>query len=257
MRIRAPRVSPANPPRVTTVCSVTYLPCMPVLQLPIFPLPLVLFPGVPQLLHIFEPRYRQMLADCMDGDRRFGVSMVEPDPDADPSPAQGAAGCVAYVRAQTTLPDGRANILTVGEERYLLVDYLETDRPYRVARVQTFDDDVEDSEPLGALSTRVGEMFGRFSTVINALNDSLTGIPELADDPKARSFQIAAAIEMESRAKQELLVLRSAHRRLDALEKILRAAIVELGPRAEIHIRARRNGKGGPNAAIVQGTHDS
>ena len=75
-------------------------------------------------------------------------------------------------------------------------------------------------------------------------------------DPKARSFQIAAAIEMEWRAKQELLVLRSARQRLDALEKILRAAIVELGPRAEIHIRARRNGKGGSHAAIVQRTQD-
>jgi Lon protease-like protein len=192
----------------------------------------------------------------MDGDRRFGVSMVEPDPNGDPAPARGAAGCVAYVRAQTSLPDGRSNILAVGEERYVLLQYLDTDRPYRVARVQTFDDDSEDPEPLGALSLRVGEMFGRFSTVINALNDSLMSTPALADDPKARSFQIAAAIEMESRSKQELLVLRSARRRLDALEKILRAAIVELGPRAEIHIRARRNGKGGSHAAIVQGTHD-
>jgi Lon protease-like protein len=163
---------------------------------------------------------------------------------------------VAYVRAHTTLPDGRSNILTVGEERYVLLEYVETDRPYRVARVQTFDDELEDPEPLGVLSSRVGEMFGRFSTVISALNDSLMSAPELADDPKVRSFQIAAAIEMESRAKQELLVLRSARRRLDALERILRAAIVELGPRAEIHIRARRNGKGGSNPAIVQGTHD-
>ncbi|NIM49457.1 MAG: hypothetical protein GTN78_02220 [Gemmatimonadales bacterium] len=51
---------------------------MAIRTLPIFPLPLVLFPGTPQLLHIFEPRYRQVLADCQDGDRRFGISFARP-----------------------------------------------------------------------------------------------------------------------------------------------------------------------------------
>jgi Lon protease-like protein len=230
---------------------------MSVLQLPIFPLPLVLFPGVPQLLHIFEPRYGQMLADCMDGDRRFGLSMIEPDPAGDRPPAVGAVGCVAYVRARTNLGDGRSNILAVGEDRYELLDYLETDRLYRVARVKTFDDDAESADGLAELGVRVGELFSRFSTVVNALNDSLTPSPELDDDPKTRSFQIAAGIDMEPRAKQKLLVLRSSRRRLEDLEGVLRAAILELGPRAEVHVRARRNGKGGGHAAIVQGTKDA
>src|SRR6266581_2880859 len=60
-------------------------------ELPIFPLPIVLFPGAPQPLHIFEPRYRQLLADCQDGDRRFGIAYVAPDPTigADPMPDPG------------------------------------------------------------------------------------------------------------------------------------------------------------------------
>src|SRR5438874_725278 len=49
-------------------------------ELPIFPLPIVLFPGAPQPLHIFEPRYRQLLQDCLAGDRRFGIAYVAPDP---------------------------------------------------------------------------------------------------------------------------------------------------------------------------------
>ena len=56
--------------------------------------------------------------------------------------------------------------------------------------------------------------------------------------------------------KQELLRLRSIRRRLEVLERVLRAAITELGPRAEVHVRARRNGKGGPNAAIVPGLQE-
>src|SRR6266542_2592016 len=68
---------------------------MPPYPLPLFPLNLVLFPGTPLPLHIFEPRYRQMLADCLIGDRRFGV--VQPGGEVE-APDRGAVGCVAEVR---------------------------------------------------------------------------------------------------------------------------------------------------------------
>src|SRR5947208_1577377 len=75
-------------------------------ELPIFPLPIVLFPGAPQPLHIFEPRYRQLLQDCLAADRRFGIAYVAPDPapDADPVPAAGEVGCVALIRSNQALP---------------------------------------------------------------------------------------------------------------------------------------------------------
>ena len=66
-------------------------------ELPIFPLPLVLFPGASQPLHIFEPRYRQLLTDCLEGDRRFGIAYAAPDQQSDPAPAPGDVGCVAGV----------------------------------------------------------------------------------------------------------------------------------------------------------------
>ena len=59
-------------------------------ELPIFPLPLILFPGVCQPLYVFEPRYRQLLTDCLDGDRRFGIAYVPGDSGADPVPQGGA-----------------------------------------------------------------------------------------------------------------------------------------------------------------------
>src|SRR2546422_11338209 len=88
-------------------------------ELPIFPLPIVLFPGAPQPLHIFEPRYRQLLQDCLAADRRFGITYVEPDPTprADPSPRTGDLGCVALIPSHQPLPDRRANLLTDGERR--------------------------------------------------------------------------------------------------------------------------------------------
>ena len=104
-------------------------------ELPIFPLPIVLFPGAPQPLHIFEPRYRQLLQDCLAADRRFGIAYVAPDPapDADPVPAAGEVGCVALIRSNQALPDGRSNILTVGERRFVLRGWISSTHPYRVA----------------------------------------------------------------------------------------------------------------------------
>src|SRR2546422_10154896 len=91
-------------------------------ELPIFPLPIVLFPGAPQPLHIFEPRYRQLLQDCLAGDRRFGIAYVAPDPapDADPVPNPGDVGCVAPLRANQPPPDGGPNVPTLGEPPFVV-----------------------------------------------------------------------------------------------------------------------------------------
>ena len=225
---------------------------MALLELAIFPLPLVLFPGASQMLHIFEPRYREMLADCLSGNERFGISWVETEGKEDPAPAVGTVGCIAHIRASTALPDGRSNILTVGEDRYTLVAYLASKKPYRVAQVDTFEEEhsgAEDRE----LGSRVAQIFVRFNAVVSALNDAPSAAPEMPDDPTDLSFQIAAALQLEPRLKQEMLILRSTHQRLESLDRILKAVTTELGPRAEVHVRARKNGKGGPNAAIVGG----
>src|SRR3954468_21834297 len=130
---------------------------MPV-RLPIFPLTVVLFPGTPLPLHIFEPRYKRLLADCLQSDRRFGITPVD-EMSEDPGP--GAIGCIAEVRVNQELPDGRSNIVVVGGPRFVLSRLLDESEPYLVASVQTFDDDAgtePDAEDLEALR----ELFGRY-----------------------------------------------------------------------------------------------
>src|SRR5712672_2737475 len=83
-------------------------------ELPLFPLPVVLFPGVPMPLHIFEPKYRQMLADIRAGNSLFGLSYFDASTADTELPPVGHIGCVAEVNETQTLPDGRSNILTVG-----------------------------------------------------------------------------------------------------------------------------------------------
>src|SRR5260370_8731419 len=112
-------------------------------ELHIFPPPFVLFPGTTQPLHIFEPRSRRFLADCLAGGKRFGIAYHpapaakggreggggggagggggggEREPDAAPSP--GAIGCVAGVRLPTPPPPPRADTLPSGDRRATLV----------------------------------------------------------------------------------------------------------------------------------------
>ena len=83
-------------------------------ELPLFPLPVVLFPGVPLPLHIFEPRYRQMLPDIRLGKNLFGLAYFDPTNTENEVPPAGHIGCVAEVTETQTFADGRSNILTLG-----------------------------------------------------------------------------------------------------------------------------------------------
>src|SRR5690349_640678 len=96
-------------------------------ELPLFPLPVVLFPGMPMPLHIFEPRYRQMLADIRAGNNLFGLSYFDAASTDKDIPPTGHIGCVAEVTETQGLPDGRPNILTVGVVQYELDGYVDRD----------------------------------------------------------------------------------------------------------------------------------
>jgi len=211
-------------------------------ELPIFPLPLVLFPGASQPLHIFEPRYRALLADCMDGDRRFGIVYSAEDNASDPAP--GDVGCVAHILSTQRRPDGRSDILTTGEQRFVLLEWLPTDRPYRMARVEEFtDDEGDDSESEGLVITVRRD----FLRVLEALEQEP---PELPIDPEALSFRVAASLELEAVAKIALLSIRTTTVRLRRLAALLQPLAVDAERRAAVRHRARSNGKGGAHPQI-------
>ena len=117
-------------------------------ELPLFPLPVVLFPGMPMPLHIFEPRYRKMLTDIRANDNLFGLSYFDKDSSGKDMPLAGHIGCVAEVTETQALPDGRSNVLAVGVIRYRVDAYVERGDPYLVVRVNFFEDDDEDDVSL-------------------------------------------------------------------------------------------------------------
>jgi len=228
--------------------------------LPIFPLPLVVFPGTRQPLHIFEPRYRQLLADCLASDRRFGITYLPPSRDPSPAPAPvpvpvpvpalGDVGCVAAIRSTQQLPDGCSDILAVGERRFVLLGWADEERPYRLARVEEFDDEPVDPAEAGALAAGVRADFTRLARAMGALTDQDGEPAELPADPQSLSFQVAAALELEPGAKRVLQALRSTTTRLRQLAALLGPLASDAERRAVVRQRARGNGRGGAHPRI-------
>jgi Lon protease-like protein len=209
-------------------------------RLPLFALPLVLFPGATLPLHIFEPRYRALLADCRAGDGRFGIVLsdaaaLEP----------GAVGCVAELRDVQALPDGRANIVVVGAERFALTRLVQAGTPYPLAEVRAWEDAPEpDAEALRALDASVRAAFARVARAARTIADDASPMPELPADPAALSFTVAAAVDFDLATRQRLLISRSAAERLRELDGLLTGAVAPIEARAAVHVGARSNGHG-------------
>lgn len=215
-------------------------------ELPLFPLPLVLFPGVPLPLHIFESRYRQMLADVRVTNNLFGLSYFDSTTSEKEIPPAGHIGCVAEITETQSLPDGRSNILTVGVIRYRVDGYVERHTPYLIGKVSFFEDNQEDDELLSDSSTEVAETFSRIARAVRTINDERTGLPDISDtEPQRLSFLVAAAMEIDAEIKQELLELRSTAERLKRLRDMLARAVSSYEERARIHELAKGNGHSG------------
>src|SRR5436189_2082198 len=140
-------------------------------ELPIFPLPVVLFPGMPMPLHIFEERYRKMLSDIRAGDNLFGLSYFDSSASNKDMPPAGHIGCVAEVTETQALPDGRSNILAVGVVRYEVESYVDRGDSYLVVRPNYFEDEQEEQSALNTNSREVATMFMRVANSIRVMND--------------------------------------------------------------------------------------
>ena len=117
--------------------------------LPVFPLPnVVLFPHVFLPLHVFEPRYRSMVADALEGDRLIGMVLLRPgwEGDYEGRPPVYPIGCAGLITHHERLPDGRYNIVLRGLEKFRVLEEEPPDHSYRVARVQTLHEPLVDAQ---------------------------------------------------------------------------------------------------------------
>jgi Lon protease-like protein len=220
------------------------------LRLPLFPLGVVLFPGVLLPLHIFEPRYRRLLEDIVAGDRRFGLLLPGIGREA---PPVGAVGTVAELRATQPLGEGRSNIVVQGGTRYMLARYLEDEAPYHVAMVEPFDDREETPAAEATLTELIAE-FQRYDAARRGLHDLEPDDEPLPTEPAALSFRVAGGLELELAEQQRLLELRSTRERVERLLELLPPLRRVMESGAAVHKRAEHNGKGQKTPGLVEGT---
>lgn len=209
------------------------------LAYPLFPLPVVLFPGALMPLHIFEPRYRALLADCAEGNHRF--ALVESA--ADGSPVPGSVGTVARIRAIQPLPDGRSNIVISGEQRVTLVDFHQGEKPYLIGRVTPLEDleDVQTASPAELDGLR--SLAARYAAALAVVEEVERDL-DLAEDPATGTFQVAALLDWDLPTKQAFLRIRSPRERVVRLLVAMPALIAEVERRAKVHRTASTNGSG-------------
>jgi Lon protease-like protein len=197
-------------------------------RIPLFPLGLVLFPGVLLPLHIFEERYRTLVRDLLEEPdrelRRFGVVAIRHGREvgADSAEALHDIGTTATVTEVRELPDGRFYLETIGTERFQLRD-LDHTRPYLQAQVEFLGD------PLGAPDAAAGQVplaqtaFRGYLDQLGTSRDSSIEVPELPTDPRVLSHLIAATVVVDLPVRQRLLAAPDVATRLAAEVALLRA----------------------------------
>ncbi len=133
---------------------------LPMIEIPLFPLRSVLCPGVALPLHIFEERYRLMVNRCIERGEPFGVVLLREGSEVGPLRGQVAAvGTTAAIRRAGTYPDGRLDILTVGQQRFRLEGVDTVSEPYLVGQVSLLDEPTGSEEEATDRAQRVGRRF--------------------------------------------------------------------------------------------------
>jgi Lon protease-like protein len=191
--------------------------------IPIFPLPdVVLFPHMPLPLHIFEPRYRKMTADAMAGDKVIGMTLLRPgwESDYEGRPPVYPIGCAGQIEECVRLEDGRFNIRLKGLSRFRILSEEERE-PYRLARIETLEDEIGDAAALDAARKRVFAAIGRASDGPSFL----VAQPELPAELFVNA--VCQALSLSPVEKQSLLDCDSLRRRCDGLLGILEFRFLE------------------------------
>lgn len=197
-------------------------------RLPLFPLDVVLFPGELIPLHIFEARYRRMVARCLEHDRRFGLLYHDSDRSGPFLMEEGRVGALAHIERYQGLKDGRSVILVKGVGRFAIHDGLESGEPFYEAVVYDYEDEPRESPGLKA---RRGLTIGLFEAALSALQrPSATSIK--LDPEDEISFRLAEVTLADSGWQQELLEIRDEETRLDRLDIVFQQVILR-GPSAQ------------------------
>jgi len=189
-------------------------------ELPMFPLGTVLFPSLFLPLHVFEPRYRQLARHCMDGDREFGVVLIERGSEVGGDDVRTSVGTIARILEANELDDGRWVLGTVGTQRIRVTQWLPDD-PYPRAEVEHWDDTASGADAPERYRDVLAQLRRVLALKAELAEPAADATIELSDDPSLGSFQVAAVAPIGPADQQRLLAAEGPDQRLQLLEVLL------------------------------------
>lgn len=200
------------------------------MELPLFPLQTVLFPGMALPLHIFEERYRLMIGRCLERNEPFGVVLIREGVEVGGPAVPFDIGTTARIVHTQRLEDGRMNLLTVGVRRFRAGPLTQVE-PYLVAEIELLDDADADAEGVRETAQQVAALFAEYYRMSLALSDQWVSEVALPTRPGAVADYVAGRLDVDNAVKQEILETLSVARRLEMELDLLVDAIQELAPR--------------------------
>jgi Lon protease-like protein len=221
------------------------------MDLPLFPLHAVLCPGVVLPLHIFEQRYREMVAHCLANDAPFGVVLIREGREVGPTiPDLATVGTLAEIREANEYEDGRYDLVTVGTSRFSIDSVAVGRESYLVGKVELLPEVVENADGARTMADRLSERFVDYLRLLRpADGEDSTGMdvqvevevrevpadeagaaegppgatrePVIPEDPTALSYLLSGIIQVELPRRQALLEAKTTEARLIDLGHLL------------------------------------
>ena len=197
-------------------------------RLRLFPLHSVLFPGATLNVHVFEPRYKRMLSECLELKEPFGVALIAEGEEAgDPGVVPYKIGTAAEISDVTPLGGGRFYVCAKGRRRFHIDEV--TDRePYLQANVTYLDEDkTGDPRALSRLADEIRAVFGKCLHLLTDFS-GVRAVIKLPADPLEASFIIADTLQVADTMKQRLLEISDTEKRLTIELEFLRRLLPQL-----------------------------
>jgi len=234
------------------------------MELPLFPLHTVLCPGVALPLHVFEPRYRALVARCLEEGGPFGIVLIRNGREVGPGPTSIATvGTVAEIREAGKFGDGRYELLVVGVRRFRIESVTVGCEPYLVGDVEELEDEIGDRETARTLTDRVTQRFVRYLALLQPtegeevdeidvqveleiedgpadesgaptpdddpdLLDDVARRVAVPDDPTILSYLLSGIIQVDQPRRQQLLEATTTEVRLRDLIQLIDREVVLL-----------------------------
>ncbi len=208
------------------------------MELPLFPLNSVLFPGASLPLHIFEERYKQMIGRCIESRSPFGVLLIRSGNEVDEPAEPFEVGTTARIARVQHLDKGRMNVVCVGEQRFRLLRRL-SETPYAVGEVEPLRSCDGEGDEIREMADTVAALFAEYYRLYLAVSNQWSREVGMPRSPDGLADFVASRMAVGLWTKQRLLEELSVRRRMEMELETLADAIREMTPRVDA-ARAQR-----------------